>query len=174
MDDPPPANHVLAANGAASQRPLHEYAAPQWGGERAAAKKPAGMYEVDGITMLNAKVDALTTLYSKLGNVNAVTTPPVSAIPCNFSGGPHEILNVVRQLASAINNRNQENLPNKTEVNPREHVNAITLRSDKELGETSERKENKEVEKDEVNEHEEQAKIDERKNESNRKGKVED
>ncbi|GAB2275649.1 hypothetical protein Dimus_010407 [Dionaea muscipula] len=62
-DPPPPANHVPAANGAANRRPLREYAAPQWGGERAAAKKPAGMYEVDGITMLNAKVDALTTLF---------------------------------------------------------------------------------------------------------------
>ncbi|GAB2272821.1 hypothetical protein Dimus_007641 [Dionaea muscipula] len=90
MDDPPPANHVPAANGAANQRPLREYAAPQWGGERVAAKKPAGMYEVDGITMLNAKVDALITLFSKLGNVNAVTTPPVSAVPCNFCGGPHD------------------------------------------------------------------------------------
>ncbi|GAB2275590.1 hypothetical protein Dimus_010350 [Dionaea muscipula] len=65
-DPPPPANHIPATNGAANQRPLHEYAAPQWGGERAATKKPAGMYEVDGITMLNAKVDALTTLFSKL------------------------------------------------------------------------------------------------------------
>ncbi|GAB2299682.1 hypothetical protein Dimus_033739, partial [Dionaea muscipula] len=104
MDDPPPTNHVLAANGAANQRPLREYAAPQ----------------------------------VQLG-----------------------------QLASVINNRNQGNLPSKTEVNPRELGNAITLRSSKELGETSERKENEEVEKDEVNEHEEQAEIDERKNESN-------
>ncbi|GAB2283585.1 hypothetical protein Dimus_018092, partial [Dionaea muscipula] len=62
MDDPPPANHVPAANGAANQRPLREYAATQ--------------------------VDALTILFSKLGNVNAITTPPVSAIPCNFCGGP--------------------------------------------------------------------------------------
>ncbi|GAB2283132.1 hypothetical protein Dimus_017662 [Dionaea muscipula] len=29
IDDPPPANHVPAANGAANQRPLREYAAPQ-------------------------------------------------------------------------------------------------------------------------------------------------
>ncbi|GAB2266125.1 hypothetical protein Dimus_001148 [Dionaea muscipula] len=111
MDDPPPGNHVPAANGAANQRPLREYAAPQ----------------------------------VQLG-----------------------------QLASAIRNRNQGNLPSKTEVNLREHVNAIALRSGKELGETSERKENEDVEKDEVNEHEEQVEIDERKNESNWKGKVED
>ncbi|GAB2268404.1 hypothetical protein Dimus_003366 [Dionaea muscipula] len=90
MDDPPPANHFPAANGAANQRPLREYAAPQWGGERATAKKPTGMHEVDGITILNAKVDVLTTLFSKLDNVNVVTTPPVSAVPCNFCGGPHD------------------------------------------------------------------------------------
>ncbi|GAB2270071.1 hypothetical protein Dimus_004984, partial [Dionaea muscipula] len=32
MDDPPPANHVPVANGAANQRPLREYAAPQVNG----------------------------------------------------------------------------------------------------------------------------------------------
>ncbi|GAB2294818.1 hypothetical protein Dimus_029013, partial [Dionaea muscipula] len=76
MDDPPPANHVPAANGVANQKPLREYVAPQVYG----------------------------------------------ALP----------------------------------------------------GETSERKENEEVEKDEVNEHEGQDEIDERKNESNGKGKVDD
>ncbi|GAB2283977.1 hypothetical protein Dimus_018457 [Dionaea muscipula] len=114
MNDPPPANHVPAANGAANQRPLREYAAPQVNG----------------------------------------------ALP--------------GQLASVINNRNQGNLPSKTEINPREHVNAITLRSGRELGETSEQKENKEFEKDVEHEQEEQAEIDERENESNGKGKVED
>ncbi|XP_071939080.1 uncharacterized protein [Coffea arabica] len=37
------------------------------------------------------------------------------------------------QIANAINNRNQGDLPSKTEVNPREHVKAITFRSGKEL-----------------------------------------
>ncbi|GAB2285899.1 hypothetical protein Dimus_020334, partial [Dionaea muscipula] len=78
------------------------------------------------------------------------------------------------QLASAINNRNQGNLPSKTEVNPREHVNAIILRSGRELGETSEQTENKEIEKDVEYDQEEQAKNDEEKVESNGKGKVED
>nr|XP_027068449.1 uncharacterized protein LOC113693886 [Coffea arabica] len=36
---------------------------------------------------------------------------------------------------NTVNNRNQGDLPSKTEVNPREHVKAITLRSGKELGE---------------------------------------
>ncbi|XP_027171773.1 uncharacterized protein LOC113771386 [Coffea eugenioides] len=35
------------------------------------------------------------------------------------------------QIANAVNNRNQGDLPSKTEVNPREHVNAIILRSGK-------------------------------------------
>nr|XP_027062041.1 uncharacterized protein LOC113688428 [Coffea arabica] len=57
------------------------------------------------------------------------------------------------QIANAVNNRNQWDLPNKTEVNPREHVKAITLRSGKELGESPvvesgrefERRENKKL-----------------------------
>ena len=39
------------------------------------------------------------------------------------------------QIANAINPRNQGVLPSKTEINPREHVKAITLRSGKELSE---------------------------------------
>ncbi|XP_071917208.1 uncharacterized protein [Coffea arabica] len=38
------------------------------------------------------------------------------------------------QIANVVNNRNQGDLPSKTEVNPREHVKVITLRS-KEVGE---------------------------------------
>nr|XP_027082257.1 uncharacterized protein LOC113704565 [Coffea arabica] len=40
------------------------------------------------------------------------------------------------QIANAVNNCNQRDLPNKTELNPREHVKAITLRSGKEVGES--------------------------------------
>ena len=39
----------------------------------------------------------------------------------------------IGQIANSINNRNQVELPNKTEVNPREHVKFITLRSGKGL-----------------------------------------
>ncbi|GAB2281605.1 hypothetical protein Dimus_016181, partial [Dionaea muscipula] len=69
---------------------------------------------------------------------------------------------------------NQGNLPSKTEVNPREHVNAITLRSGRALGETSEQEKKREIEKDVVQEQEEKSENDEEKNESNGKGKVED
>ena len=37
----------------------------------------------------------------------------------------------IGQIANSINNRNSGKLPSKTEMNPREHVNAITLRSGK-------------------------------------------
>ncbi|GAB2270041.1 hypothetical protein Dimus_004954, partial [Dionaea muscipula] len=40
MDDPPPANHVPAANGAANQRPLREYAAPQVNGALSGIVQP--------------------------------------------------------------------------------------------------------------------------------------
>ena len=37
----------------------------------------------------------------------------------------------IGQIANAINNRNRGELSSKTEVNPKEHANAITLRSGK-------------------------------------------
>ncbi|XP_071909600.1 uncharacterized protein [Coffea arabica] len=39
----------------------------------------------------------------------------------------------IGQIASSLNNRNQGELPSKTEVNPKKHVKAITLRSGKQL-----------------------------------------
>ncbi|XP_027182268.1 uncharacterized protein LOC113780687 [Coffea eugenioides] len=59
------------------------------------------------------------------------------------------------QIANAVNNRNQGDLPSKIEVNPRKHVKAITLRSGKEVGEKLvakserefERRENKQLSK---------------------------
>ncbi|XP_071932955.1 uncharacterized protein [Coffea arabica] len=39
----------------------------------------------------------------------------------------------IGQIASSLNNRNQGELPSKMEVNPKEHVKAITLRSGKQL-----------------------------------------
>ncbi|XP_027067615.1 uncharacterized protein [Coffea arabica] len=53
------------------------------------------------------------------------------------------------QIANAVNNRNQGDLPSKTEVNPRELVMAINLRCGKEVGELPvieyERRENKQL-----------------------------
>ena len=42
----------------------------------------------------------------------------------------------IGQIANAINNRSQGELPSKSEVNPWEHVKAITLRSGKQLSES--------------------------------------
>ncbi|XP_027103283.1 uncharacterized protein [Coffea arabica] len=39
----------------------------------------------------------------------------------------------IGQIASSLNNRNQEKLPSKMGINPKEHVKAITLRSGKQL-----------------------------------------
>ncbi|XP_027178132.1 uncharacterized protein LOC113777297 [Coffea eugenioides] len=39
----------------------------------------------------------------------------------------------IGQIASSLNNRSQGELPSKTEVNPKEHVKAITLRNGKQL-----------------------------------------
>jgi len=44
----------------------------QWSTEKGMPKKASGMYEVDGINMLNAKVDNLVKMFGKLGNVNFV------------------------------------------------------------------------------------------------------
>ncbi|XP_071939988.1 uncharacterized protein [Coffea arabica] len=57
----------------------------------------------------------------------------------------------IGQIASSLNNRNQGELPSKTEVNPKEHVKAITLRSGKQLEDPP----MMEVEKDENEKQEE-------------------
>ncbi|XP_071923253.1 uncharacterized protein [Coffea arabica] len=57
----------------------------------------------------------------------------------------------IGQIASSLNNRNQGELPSKTEVNPKEHVKAITLRSGRQLEDPPV----KEVEKDENEKQEE-------------------
>ena len=41
------------------------------------------------------------------------------------------------QLVNSINSRDQGNLPSKTEVNPKEHCKAVTLRSGKQIGQVS-------------------------------------
>ncbi|XP_071902717.1 uncharacterized protein [Coffea arabica] len=57
----------------------------------------------------------------------------------------------IGQIASSLNNRNQGELPSKTEVNPKEQVQAITLRSGRQLEDPPV----KEVEKDENEKQEE-------------------
>ena len=65
----------------------------------------------------------------------------------------------IGQLANAFNGRRPGELPSKTEINSREHINAITLRSgrtleDNNLGKIGKSHENEEnMEKEEANEH---------------------
>ncbi|XP_048494419.1 uncharacterized protein LOC104887343 [Beta vulgaris subsp. vulgaris] len=191
-----------------------------WSNNRGKPKNAAGMYEVEGINMLNAKVDNLVNLFTKMSNVNSMST----TMPCwrnhpNFSWrntgqqnvnvnsqhcpGFHQkqpqqeirpswelaiekLANATSEriekletkvdqiaisnrnvelqlgkLANAINSRSQGVLPSKTEVNPKQHYNAVTLRNGKELSsikstikenevanESEKEKENYEAEKD--------------------------
>ncbi|XP_057249960.1 uncharacterized protein LOC104891359 [Beta vulgaris subsp. vulgaris] len=163
-----------------------------WFNNRGKPKNAAGMYEVEGINMLNAKVDNLVNLFTKMSNVNSMST----TMPCwrnhpNFSwrNSGQQNVNVnsqhppdfhkkqpqqeirpswelaieklanttseriekletkvdqiaisnrnvelqLGQLANAINSRSQGALPSKTEVNPKQHCNAVTLINGKEL-----------------------------------------
>ena len=51
----------------------------------------------------------------------------------NHSSSIHNIEVQMGQLANAVAQRNQGNLPSNTEPNPREQLKAISLRSDKEI-----------------------------------------
>ncbi|XP_021756145.1 uncharacterized protein LOC110721288 [Chenopodium quinoa] len=54
--------------------------------ERAVSKKSTGMYDMDGINMLNAKVDNLTKIFSKMSNVSLISSSDLS---CDNCGGAH-------------------------------------------------------------------------------------
>lgn len=45
----------------------------QWSNDRGMPKRTPGVYDVDGMNMLNAKVDNLVRLFGTLGNVNSVS-----------------------------------------------------------------------------------------------------
>ena len=61
----------------------------QWSIERGMPKKASSMYEVDGINMLNAKVDNLIKMFGKLGNVNAVYSNFNSTSNCYWYENAH-------------------------------------------------------------------------------------
>jgi len=48
---------------------------------------------------------------------------------CNNTASLYNLENQVGQIAKSLSERHQGSLPSNTETNPREHVNAITLRS---------------------------------------------
>ncbi|XP_057247487.1 uncharacterized protein LOC125492826 [Beta vulgaris subsp. vulgaris] len=95
-----------------------------WSNNRGKPKNTAGMYEVEGINMLNAKVDNLVNLFTKMSNVNYVST----TIPCNMCGGAHlttECANVEQALYVSNFNKHPQNDPYSNIYNPgwRNHPN---------------------------------------------------
>ncbi|XP_057246916.1 uncharacterized protein LOC130589365 [Beta vulgaris subsp. vulgaris] len=95
-----------------------------WSNNRGKPKNTAGMYEVEGINMLNAKVDNLVNLFTKMSNVNSVST----TIPCNMCGGAHlsgECANVEQAQYVSNFNRHPQNDPYSNTYNPgwRNHPN---------------------------------------------------
>ena len=58
----------------------------QWSNERGMPKRAPGMYDVDGINMLNTKVDSLIKMFDKLSIANIVSNPILS---CDWYGGAH-------------------------------------------------------------------------------------
>ena len=49
-------------------------------------KKASGTYDVDGITMFNAKLDSLVKILGSMGTSNSVSNPTLN---CDFCGGAH-------------------------------------------------------------------------------------
>ena len=96
----------------------------QWQGERSTPRKVAGMHEVDGWNLFNAKIDMLT----KKLEASAKVTNPTAAYSCESCGGGHSALECqsgfpsqdssIEQL-NALNNfqRNQGN-PYSNSYNP--------------------------------------------------------
>ncbi|XP_038973113.1 uncharacterized protein LOC120105094 [Phoenix dactylifera] len=116
----------------------------QWSNERGMPKKVPGMYDVDGINMLNAKVDSLVKMFGSSSRTTLIPTHTTQAggiIP-TFHGKIKvtkvAVLDLSILLVSNQDHPNQKgNLPSKTEVNPKEHCKAVTLRSGKQLGQVS-------------------------------------
>ncbi|XP_038973076.1 uncharacterized protein LOC120105078 [Phoenix dactylifera] len=143
----------------------------QWSNERGMPKKVPGMYDVDGINILNAKVQFVSNYnkQQKQNNPYSNTYNPGWRNHPNFSwkdqgnqGSSSRPLHppgfqprpsqpeskqsweiVIEKLANASSERFERleaklyQLPSKTEVNPKEHCKAVTLRSGKQLGKVS-------------------------------------
>ena len=58
----------------------------QWSNERGMPKRSQGMYELDGINMLNAKVDSLVKMLGDLRIANVISKPVLS---CDWCAGAH-------------------------------------------------------------------------------------
>ncbi|KMT03871.1 hypothetical protein BVRB_8g188080 [Beta vulgaris subsp. vulgaris] len=95
-----------------------------WSNNRGKTKNAAGMYEVEGINMLNAKVDNSVNLFTKMSNVNSVST----TMPCNLCRGAHltnECINAEQAQYVSNFSRPPNNDPYSNTYNPgwRNHPN---------------------------------------------------
>uniref|UniRef100_A0A803MLI4 Uncharacterized protein n=1 Tax=Chenopodium quinoa TaxID=63459 RepID=A0A803MLI4_CHEQI len=85
--------------------------------ERSVAKKSTGMYDVDGINMLNAKVDNLTKIFSKMSNVSLISSPDLSCDNCGGAHASSDCLNF--EQAQYVSNYNRsQNDPYSNTYNP--------------------------------------------------------
>ena len=57
----------------------------EWSNERGMPKKVVGIYEINGMNMLNVKMDFLVKIFGKMGTVNAIC----NSIFCDNCGGSH-------------------------------------------------------------------------------------
>lgn len=79
----------------------------QWSNEKAMPKRVAGMYDMDGINMLNAKVDSFVKMFGQF-NVNAISNTSLS---CDLYRGTHmsSECQIVEQVQFTSNFITQQN-----------------------------------------------------------------
>ena len=96
----------------------------QWSNERGMPKRSPGMYELDGINMLNAKVDSLVKMFGDLRTANVISKPVLS---CDWCAGAHMSSDCqqVEQAQFVSNLNKQQNNPYSNNYNPgwRNHPN---------------------------------------------------
>ncbi|XP_022869680.1 uncharacterized protein LOC111389057 [Olea europaea var. sylvestris] len=110
-----------------------------WSMERAVPKKTPGVYEVDAYSVLSAKIDSL---FHKMEHItqlaNAAQTKKANCEECGAEHVTAEcpiLAQGKEQMAVALTGRASSSLSSNTEVNPKEHAKAITMRSRVELPE---------------------------------------
>ncbi|GKV24796.1 hypothetical protein SLEP1_g34363 [Rubroshorea leprosula] len=97
----------------------------QWGSERSHIKKNARIYGVDAFTALTAQIEFQS---------QEVATKSLEATVQNQGASIQNLEAQVGQLASVVSGRAQGVLPSSTKKNPKEQVKAVTLRSEKQIG----------------------------------------
>ena len=92
----------------------------QWSNKRGMPRRMPGMYELDGINMLNAKVDSLIKIFDNYSTANTV-------LSCDWYGGAHLSFDCQQvDQAQIISNGQQSNFYSNN-YNPgwRNHPNSI-------------------------------------------------